>query len=82
MHERRKTGGALSVRPGISGLAQINGRDMLSDEKKAALDIEYVSRMSLGSDFAILAKTVAHVIIGKGISSGEKDFKEIKEADR
>ena len=73
MHEKRRNGGAFDVRPGISGLAQISGRDILDDEKKAALDIEYVARMSMRRDFFILMKTVARVIWGRGICMGGEE---------
>lgn len=60
-----------SVRPGITGWAQVNGRDLISDEQKAKLDKEYVESCSLVTDVKILFKTVLVVISGKDIADGE-----------
>ncbi len=57
------------VRPGITGLAQVNGRNRLSWPAKLALDVEYVDRLSLKLDVYILAKTVLHVVKRTGIRS-------------
>ena len=54
--------GVYSVRPGVTGLAQVSGRDNLSDEEKAAYDAEYVRTQSLRSDLRILCKTVRVVL--------------------
>ena len=59
------------VRPGITGLAQISGRNAISWEEKFALDIEYVDRHSLRMDLAILARTVTAVLSRNGIRHGE-----------
>jgi lipopolysaccharide/colanic/teichoic acid biosynthesis glycosyltransferase/glycosyltransferase involved in cell wall biosynthesis len=56
-----------AVRPGITGLAQVNGRNGLSWEKRFELDVEYVDRCSLVLDAAILARTAAAVIFQQGI---------------
>lgn len=56
------------VRPGITGLAQISGRNALSWESKFALDVEYVERCSLALDLRIIALTVWQVIARRGIS--------------
>jgi lipopolysaccharide/colanic/teichoic acid biosynthesis glycosyltransferase len=57
------------VRPGITGLAQINGRNAISWEKKLALDVEYVRTRSLVGDVRILLHTVSKVVSRHGISS-------------
>ena len=57
------------VRPGITGLAQVSGRNALSWEEKFALDVDYVDRCSLALDLRILAKTLQQVVTRKGISS-------------
>jgi lipopolysaccharide/colanic/teichoic acid biosynthesis glycosyltransferase len=57
------------VRPGITGLAQVSGRNALSWEEKFELDVEYVERLSLGLDLSILARTVRWVLGGKGVSA-------------
>lgn len=50
------------VRPGLTGLAQINGRNSLSWEERLELDAQYVERKSLGLDLRILGKTVGRVL--------------------
>ncbi|MEP0548686.1 MAG: sugar transferase [Rhodothermales bacterium] len=59
------------VRPGITGLAQVSGRNALGWEEKFALDIEYVERVSFRLDLWILAQTVRKVFIREGISAGQ-----------
>ena len=56
------------VLPGITGWAQVNGRNALSWEEKFALDVWYVDHWSLGLDLQILAKTVSSVLKRQGIS--------------
>ncbi|WP_308220703.1 sugar transferase [Microbacterium sp. USTB-Y] len=57
------------VRPGITGLAQANGRNALSWEDKFALDVEYVDNRSLGLDARIILATLRAVIVREGISA-------------
>jgi len=57
------------VRPGITGLAQVKGRNALSWPEKFALDVEYVDRRSLALDATILLKTIAAVVRGAGLSA-------------
>ena len=66
----RKEYGVYSVRPGITGLAQINGRDNLTIEEKALFDKEYIDKQSLAFDFKILLKTVMVVLKRENISEG------------
>jgi O-antigen biosynthesis protein WbqP len=63
---------ANSVTPGLTGWAQINGRDELPLEVKARLDGEYVKRMSLGFDLLIILKTVVSVFKSDGVREGRK----------
>jgi len=56
------------VRPGVTGLAQIGGRNVLSWERRFELDVEYVNRRSLALDARILFRTVWQVIARKDIS--------------
>jgi lipopolysaccharide/colanic/teichoic acid biosynthesis glycosyltransferase len=55
--------------PGITGWAQINGRNAIDWESRFALDVWYVEHRSLGLDLRILGTTVAHVLMRKGISA-------------
>ena len=57
------------VRPGITGWAQVNGRNAISWEEKFKLDVWYVDNVSFLLDIKILLKTVYNVIKRKGISS-------------
>ena len=57
------------VLPGITGWAQVNGRNALSWEEKLRLDVWYVDNWSLGLDLRILARTVAQVFRGSGVSA-------------
>jgi len=57
------------VRPGLTGLAQVNGRNELDWEQKFQLDTEYTMRITFISDIKIILQTIGHVFTGKGISS-------------
>lgn len=57
------------VRPGLTGLAQVNGRNSLSWEDKFLLDVEYVDSASLIGDLRIIARTVAKVLKRDGIAA-------------
>jgi O-antigen biosynthesis protein WbqP len=64
--------GANSLRPGLTGLAQIRGRDELPIEVKAAYDGEYAKRISFGFDCEIIFKTVLSVLKSDGVREGGK----------
>lgn len=66
--------GANDIRPGLTGLAQISGRDELTIETKAKLDGEYTKKASLELDFRCFYKTIVKVIKSEGIVEGEKDL--------
>ncbi len=57
------------VRPGVTGWAQVNGRNALSWEEKFALDVWYVDHRSLALDLKILLLTVRKVFVREGISA-------------
>jgi len=57
------------VKPGITGLAQVTGRNALSWPEKFALDVFYIDHWSLALDLKILARTVATVLAQGGISA-------------
>ena len=63
----RRELGIYTVKPGITGLAQICGRDKLSDIRKAECDMIYVNNISLAFDFRILIETIFGVIKKEGI---------------
>lgn len=59
------------VRPGITGWAQINGRNAISWEEKFKLDVWYVDNQSLWADIKVLFLTVKKVLIREGISAAD-----------
>ena len=58
----------LEVKPGLTGWAQINGRNSISWEEKFKYDVWYVDNQSLKLDLIIIFKTIGQVVRGKGIS--------------
>ena len=63
---RRDQNGAALLRPGLSGRAQINGRDMLDDAKKAELDGEYAEKVSFTFDVKCFFGTIKCVLRADG----------------
>lgn len=57
------------VRPGLSGWAQVNGRNAIGWEEKFELDVEYVERVSLLNDWKIIFLTFKKVFVREGINS-------------
>jgi lipopolysaccharide/colanic/teichoic acid biosynthesis glycosyltransferase len=57
-----------SVRPGITGLAQVNGRNTVSWDKRLAFDVEYVKNISLKNDIFIVLNSIKVVLFSKGVS--------------
>ena len=68
--DERDKYGANAVRPGLTGWAQINGRDELPIEVKAKLDGEYVEQMSLWMDVRCVVGTIAKVLSRDGVLEG------------
>jgi O-antigen biosynthesis protein WbqP len=66
--ELRKKLGADKILPGVTGLAQINGRDELDYIEKSMYDYEYLRKIGLMMDLKIVFLTVKHVMMGKHIS--------------
>ena len=69
--EAREKLGVHEVLPGITGLAQISGRDLLSIEQKALLDGEYVKTISLIKDIKIILKTIVKILKRDGVKEGK-----------
>lgn len=70
IRELREKYNVYSIRPGITGWAQVNGRDNISLEQKALLDKEYVEKQSLGFDIKILIMTVLKVLRRDDVNEG------------
>lgn len=58
----------LEVRPGITGLAQVNGRNTLPWSRRIEYDVEYVDRFSLVLDLEILFRTIKVVLLREGVA--------------
>ncbi len=64
--QMRQVQGVENILPGITGLAQVRGRDSLSDEEKVKLDTEYYHHFSFSLDMRILYETLHAVLSNKG----------------
>ena len=64
-HQKRRH----EVRPGLSGLAQVNGRNAISWEEKFNLDVEYVENITFINDWKLIFLTIKKVFVREGISS-------------
>ncbi len=71
---------ANSVKPGITGWAQVNGRDELDDDRKAAMDGQYVNKLSFLTDVKIIFKTAVVVILMAGQTEGSERALEADDA--
>ena len=78
IRDLRREYGVYSVRPGVTGWAQVNGRDCLSDEEKASYDREYIERRSLAFDTKIFFRTIKVVLTGKDVVEGGMNHKDKK----
>lgn len=75
--DARDRAGACALRPGLTGWAQINGRDELPVARKAELDGEYARKISFGFDCRCFFGTFWAVVSARGVSEGKKsDSKE------
>lgn len=68
IHAMRRRDGVYRLRPGLTGWAQVNGRRMLSDERKAAFDREYLEKMGFSLDWKIFWMTIKQVIRREGVN--------------
>lgn len=64
----RVKAGVDKLKPGITGWAQINGRDEITIEKKVQLELEYLQKKSFLFDIKILIKTILNTLFRKGVS--------------
>lgn len=74
--ELRRRLGVYTVSPGITGLAQIRGRDCVSLHRKAALDCQYVGKMSMRYDLYLIFLTVFSVLGCRGVREGKASKEE------
>lgn len=73
LNELRDQNGASKVRPGLTGLAQISGRDELEISVKAALDGEYVKNISFFMDLKLFFGTFVSVLRSDGVKEGKAE---------
>lgn len=73
LNELRDQNGASKVRPGLTGLAQISGRDELEISVKAALDGEYVKKISFFMDLKLFLGTFISVLRSDGVKEGKAE---------
>jgi lipopolysaccharide/colanic/teichoic acid biosynthesis glycosyltransferase len=71
----------LTVLPGISGWAQVNGRNAIAWDERIARDVEYVERLSFAMDVRILLRTLRAVLAADNLIA-ERDYFKTKAADR
>jgi undecaprenyl phosphate N,N'-diacetylbacillosamine 1-phosphate transferase len=71
-----------TVRPGITGLAQISGRNTLKWDDRLALDVDYVENLSFKQDVKILYSTVLKVIVSENIITNPKSIMEDLDEER
>lgn len=69
----RDKNGSNSFRPGLTGWAQVNGRDELPIDVKAGFDGEYIKKMSIVFDIKIILMTVVSVFTSKGVREGRNE---------
>jgi O-antigen biosynthesis protein WbqP len=77
--EEREKYGANNVRPGLTGYAQINGRDEIPIEMKAKLDGEYINKMSFLFDAKLFFLTIVKVLKREGVKEGAEIENEVIE---
>jgi O-antigen biosynthesis protein WbqP len=65
--EMRTKAGIHTLRPGLTGWAQVNGRDDISNQRKVELDVEYYRKMCLRLDLEILLRTVFAAAGSRGV---------------
>ncbi len=71
VHELRTSYGVYTIRPGLTGWAQVKGRDRLDSHSKSALDKYYVENRSFLLDLKILCYTVPKVLFGSDVVEGK-----------
>lgn len=67
LNELRATLGVFAIRPGLTGLAQVQGRDNITFREKARIEAEYVRHCNIRMDLWCLIKTVSVMITGEGV---------------
>lgn len=75
IHELRMKCGVYKIRPGLTGLAQIHGRDMTSPADKVRWDVQYLKQFGFWTDVKIILSTIPKLLGGDGFAEGFKHSK-------
>ena len=78
IHDLRMKFGVYKIRPGLTGLAQIRGRDMVSPADKVHWDVRYLEEFGLWTDVKIVLSTIPKIIGGHGFAEGFKNVTDEK----
>lgn len=70
IHHLRRKFGVYEIRPGLTGLAQIHGRDMVAPADKVRWDVRYLEEFGFWTDVKIVLSTIPKIIGGNGIAEG------------
>lgn len=81
IHTMRERFGVYTVRPGVTGLAQINGRDTVTPAEKVHWDVRYVEHFGFWIDVKILFATVPKIFGGEGVVEGYGSHGECKSVE-
>ena len=76
VHKMREQAGVYQLRPGMTGWAQVNGRDFVEDNEKVEHDIEYLKNVGLKMDLKIFFLTIKKVFRKEDITEGEGTVKD------
>lgn len=74
IHAMRMRFGVYAIRPGVTGLAQINGRDQVSPTEKVRWDVKYIQNFGFWQDVKIIFATIPKIFGGEGIVEGKKEI--------
>ncbi len=72
IHQKRMTEGVYALRPGITGMAQVSGRNLLCDEEKLLSDKYYLNNVKMRLDIKIVFKTFFKVLKKEGVNADEQ----------
>ena len=73
MHDMRNAYGVYSVRPGLTGMAQINGRDLITTEQKVYWDVKYLAQYGFASDAKIILGTIPKILGHTDVVEGARE---------
>ncbi len=77
IHNMRMNNGVYNLRPGITGMAQIHGRNLICDEEKLKRDTYYLQNVKMRLDIRILLSTFVKVVKGEGVEVERKGGKDL-----